>query len=51
MENIIFFFSALGFEFRAYIFSHPTSPFLVLDFFEIASWELFAQAGFKPQSS
>jgi hypothetical protein len=31
--------------------SHPASPFFVLDIFEIGSCELFALAGFKPQSS
>jgi hypothetical protein len=41
----------LGFEVRAYTLSHSTSPFFVMEFFEIGSHELFALAGFKPRSS
>jgi hypothetical protein len=41
----------LGFVFRAYTLSHSASHFFVMGFFEIGSWELFAQAGFKPWSS
>jgi hypothetical protein len=40
-----------GFELRAYILSLSTSPFFVKGFFELGSCELFAQAGFKLQSS
>jgi hypothetical protein len=39
----------LGFELRAYTFSHFT--FSVMAFFKIGSHELFAQAAFKPRSS
>jgi hypothetical protein len=46
-----FFFAVLGFELRAFILSHSTSPFFVLGFFEIGSQELFAQAGFELRSS
>jgi hypothetical protein len=45
-----FFFAVLGLELRAYTLSHSTSPFLWF-FFDIGSCELFAQAGFEPQSS
>jgi hypothetical protein len=31
--------------------SHFTSPFFVMGFFKIGSWELFAWAGFKLRSS
>jgi hypothetical protein len=41
------FFAVLGFELRAYSLSHSTSPFLVLDTFEIGSCELLAWTGFK----
>jgi hypothetical protein len=41
----------LEFEFRAYTLSHSTSPFFVIDFLEIGSWELFAHTGFKLRSS
>jgi hypothetical protein len=37
-----FFFLVLGFEFRAYILSHSTSPIFVKGVFEIGSHELFA---------
>jgi hypothetical protein len=49
----IWFFVVLGFEHKASTFSHSTSPFFVcvMDFFEIGSCELFAQADFEPQSS
>jgi hypothetical protein len=43
-----FFFVVLGLELSAYTSSHSTSPFFVLDIFEIGSQELFAQAGFEP---
>jgi hypothetical protein len=46
-----FFWQGLGFELRVYILSHSISPFLVMDFFEIGSGELFPQAGFKLRSS
>jgi hypothetical protein len=42
---VCFCFVALGFELRAYILSHSTSPFL--GFFEIGFHKLFAQAGFE----
>jgi hypothetical protein len=38
----------LGFEHRAYILSHFTSPFFVMGIFDIGSQELFAQVGFEP---
>jgi hypothetical protein len=41
----------LGFELRAYTFEPLQQPFFMMDFFEVGSLELFAQAGFKPQSS
>jgi hypothetical protein len=47
----LFFFKELGFELRAYTLNHSTSPFFVIGFFEIGSHKLFAQDGFKPQSS
>jgi hypothetical protein len=40
-----------GFELRAYTLSHSTSTVFVMVFFKIGSQELFARAGFKPQSS
>jgi hypothetical protein len=46
-----FLFVVLGFELRAFILSHSTSPIFVKGFFEIGSLELFAQAGFELQSS
>jgi hypothetical protein len=36
------FFAALGFELRAYTLSYSTRSFLVIDFLEIGSHELFA---------
>jgi hypothetical protein len=55
LSLFFFFFVVLGFELRAYTLSHYTStriPFLcVMGFFEIVTLELFAQAGFPPQSS
>jgi hypothetical protein len=47
----LFVFVVLGYELKAYILSHSTSPFFVMDFFEIGFRGLFAQAGFKPRSS
>jgi hypothetical protein len=41
-------FAVLGFELRAFTLSHSTSPFSVMDFFEIGSHELFPWAGFEP---
>jgi hypothetical protein len=41
----------LGLELRAYTLSHSTNLYFVKGFFEIGSRELFAQAGFEPQSS
>jgi hypothetical protein len=35
---LFFFFAVLGLEIRAYILSHSTSPFFVMGFFEIGSW-------------
>jgi hypothetical protein len=37
------FFAILGFELRAFTLSHSTSPFFVMNFFEIGSQELFAR--------
>jgi hypothetical protein len=37
----------MGFELRAYTLSPSTSPFVVMDFFEIELTKLFAWAGFK----
>jgi hypothetical protein len=50
-SSFFFFLAVLGLELRAYTLSHSTSPFLVMGFFEIGSHELFAWAGFEPQSS
>jgi hypothetical protein len=50
-RNFFFFFVVLGLELRAYALSHSTSPFFVMGVFEIGSQELFAWAGFEPQSS
>jgi hypothetical protein len=41
----------LGFELKACTLSHFTSPAFVIGIFEIGSQELFAWAGFEPQSS
>jgi hypothetical protein len=46
-----FFPGNTGFELKAYILGHSTSPFFVMAIFEIGSHELFAQAGFEPRSS
>jgi hypothetical protein len=47
-----FFFAVLAFELRAYTLGHFSNTFFVMGFlFGIGSWELFAQAGFKPQFS
>jgi hypothetical protein len=51
IKNPYFFFALLGLELRAFTLSHSTSPILVKSFFKIRSLKLFAQAGFKPQSS
>jgi hypothetical protein len=48
--EILFFFSVLGLELRAFTLSHSTSPF-VLGIFKIGSLELFASADFEPQAS
>jgi hypothetical protein len=45
------FFAVLGLELRTYTLSHSTSPFFVLDFFEIGSCKLFAWTDFELQSS
>jgi hypothetical protein len=42
-EVFFVFFLVLGFDVRAYTFSHSTCLFLCWVFFEIGSWELFAQ--------
>jgi hypothetical protein len=47
----LFIFAVLGLKLRAYTLSHSTSPFFCDGFFEIGSLELFAWAGFEPQSS
>jgi hypothetical protein len=41
------FFAVLGFELRTYTLSHFTSPFFVMNFFEIGSRELFERGGFQ----
>jgi hypothetical protein len=38
-----FFLWLLGFELKAYTFSHSAGPIFVMGFFEIGSRELFAQ--------
>jgi hypothetical protein len=43
-------FVVLGFKLGAYTLSHSNSPFFCDEFFEIGFCELFAQAGFEPQS-
>jgi hypothetical protein len=44
-----FFFVVLGFELKAYTLNHSTSPpFFLIDFLEIVSHKLFAQAVFEP---
>jgi hypothetical protein len=45
------FSAVLGFELRACILSHSTSPFFVMGFSEMGSLELFAQAGFELPAS
>jgi hypothetical protein len=45
------FFAVLGLELRTYTLSHSTSPFFVLDFFEIGSFKLFAWKDIELQSS
>jgi hypothetical protein len=50
-EKGISFFVVFGFELRDYTLSHSTNPFFVMNFLKIGSHELFAWAGFKPQSS
>jgi hypothetical protein len=49
--GFFFFFAVLGFEFETY--TSATSPTLFYEgcFFKIGFFELFAQAGFEPQSS
>jgi hypothetical protein len=50
---LVFFFLVVvvqGFEFRAFILNHSTSPIFVKGFFEIGSCKLFARAGFEPWS-
>jgi hypothetical protein len=42
------FFAVPEFELRAYTLSHSTSPFIVIRFLEIRSWELCVKAGFEP---
>jgi hypothetical protein len=44
-------FVVLGLKLRAFTLSHSTSPIFVKGFFEVRSCELFAHAGFDPQSS
>jgi hypothetical protein len=46
-QEELFFSLGLGFELRAYILSHSTSPFL-WGFFKIESLELFGRADFEP---
>jgi hypothetical protein len=41
----------LGLELRVYTLSHSTSPLFMTEFLKIGSQELFAWAGFEPQSS
>jgi hypothetical protein len=49
----LFFFCHTGLELRAYSLSHSTKPLFFYGrfFFEIGSWELFPQTGFKLWSS
>jgi hypothetical protein len=48
-EFFFFFFVVLGFELKAYTLNHSTSPpFFLIDFLEIVSHKLFAQAVFEP---
>jgi hypothetical protein len=46
-----FFLVVLGLELRAYTLSHSTQPIFVMEFFELGSHKLFAQAIFEPWSS
>jgi hypothetical protein len=46
-----YFFVVLGLDLRAYTLNHSTSPFFVKGFGRYSLEELFAQAGFEPQSS
>jgi hypothetical protein len=48
---IFFLLAVLGFELSAYTLSDFTSPFFVMSFFKIGSYELFVQVGFKLRSS
>jgi hypothetical protein len=47
----IYLFVVLELKLRAYTLSHSISPIFVMGFFKTAYLKLFAQAGFKPQSS
>jgi hypothetical protein len=53
ISNFFFFFlfAVLGLDLWAFTLNHSTSPIFVVGIFEIGSHELFAQAGFEPQSS
>jgi hypothetical protein len=42
-DIILFFFSVLGLELRAFILSHSTNPFFVMNILKIGFLELFAQ--------
>jgi hypothetical protein len=48
---LFLFFVVLEFELGAYMLSHSTSSFFVMDFFKIGSCKLFAQADFEPGTS
>jgi hypothetical protein len=43
-------FEVLGFELRAYTWSHSASPFIEIGVFKIGSHKLFAQAYFESLS-
>jgi hypothetical protein len=52
MLETSFFFAVPGLELRAYTLNSTTpAPFFMMGIFKIGSHELFAQAGFKMQSS
>jgi hypothetical protein len=51
MSFFLSFFAVLGLELRAFTLTHSTSPIFVKGFSRQDLTELFAQAGFKPQSS
>jgi hypothetical protein len=50
LNFFFFFFMVLGLELRAYTLSHFTSPFFVIEFFEIGSQKLFARLALNSNS-